>query len=214
MKQRFTMILLVVFTLFGSFTAVQASEERLSVSDLPFSGYYITVDDNAVDGLVFEDNQLYIYLTDSHSHLDEDSHSHEENLPGQEFIDFLEELHSFPHPDLKNYNEDVREVYLEEDNLPYDLQSVYEEIADLITPEMSQTDIQNLINNRVPGIYYTEKNGYQYYTIASPMVFEADGRWEIDLFGNQLYTFTMNENGTQLEDQNGVVYDYVSGIRP
>lgn len=210
MKRKLTTILLFALILIKPLVSIEAQEEPISLSDLPWNGYYITNNDHAIEGLLFEDNQLYIYVAD-HQH----QHQHgEEALPGDGFVHFLEELHSFPHPDLKNYNPDVRQLYLEEDNLPYDLQAVYEEITDLITADMSQTDIMKLINDRIPGIYYTEKNDYQYYLIASPTLYQEGDLWHIELFGNSLFTFSMEEMGKTITDQEGQTYQYVSGIRP
>ena len=82
----------------------------------------------------------------------------------------------------------------------------------MITPEMSQLDILNLINNRIPGIYYTEKDGYAYYTIASPTVFEEEDAWNIQLFGEEL--FVLEEVDGKLQDQDGITYEYLAGITP
>lgn len=205
MKRSLTILGLFFIVFLNPLKSIQA-EERQSVSALPFSGYFLTTSDHAIDGLLFEDNQLYIYLTGKDS-LDE-------GTTGQEWVGFLEEFHSFPHPDLKSYTGSVRDVYLEEYDLAYDLKDIYEEIAGLITPEMGQTDIQQLINNRVPGIYYTEKNDYQYYIIASPTVSQDGDRWHITLFGEELYTFEVDEGNTIITDQDGVEYEYISGIKP
>lgn len=203
MKKFFPMMYLLLL-FFTPAKRVIAEVPHQSVSDLPFSGYFLNTTEHAIEGLLFEDNQLYIYLND---HIDEET-------PGQEWSSFLKEFHSFPHPDLKNYSEAVRDVYLEENDLAYDLQVVYEEIATLITPEMSQGDIQQLINNRVPGIYYTEKNDHQYFTIARPTVSNEANIWQLSLFGEDLYRFEFKEGQASIKDQDGVVYDYISGIKP
>lgn len=204
MIKKFLPIVCLLLAFFAPLKSTMAEEVTQSVSDLPFSGYYLTASEHAIEGLLFEDNQLYIYLSD---HLKEET-------PGQEWVTFLEDFHSFPHPDLKNYSEGVRDLYLKEYDLAYDLQAVYEEVATLITPEMSQTDIQHLINNRVPGIYYTEKNDNRYYIIASPTVSKEDNIWQLSLFGEDLYRFEFEEGLSSIEDQEGVVYDYISGIKP
>lgn len=84
----------------------------------------------------------------------------------------------------------------------------------MITPDMSQLDIQNLINNRVPGIYYTQKNGYRYYIIASPTVRQLQDSWNITLFDETLFEFTVDEADGVITDQDGVIYEYVAGITP
>lgn len=210
-----------------------SAEESQSIEDLPFSGYYITPEGNGVTGIVFENNQLLIYIDDisnyshgefyhSHDHDHEheenheeehlEEHDHEESVPDQAFIESLFELNSFPHPDLSGYTAPVRDVYLEEGNLPYDLQSVYEEITAKITPDMSQSDIIELINNHIPGIYYTEREGFSYFIIASPEVTQINEEWTISLFGNDLYKFTQDDRN--LIDSNGTIYEYVDGITP
>lgn len=207
MNKKVAMLILIVMIIVSPLTKVQAqtSATRQSIAELPFSGYYIATEDYAVEGLLFEDNQLYIYLND-------DSHSSE--LEGHEWVHFLEEFHSFPHPDLKSYTNSVRDRYLEEYDMAYDLQAEYQEITELITPEMGQQDVQNLINNRIPGIYYTEKNDYKYYTIASPMVTNEGDDWHVSLFGEALYTFSIAEDETLIRDQAGIEYEYIPGIKP
>lgn len=186
---------------------ISAEAERTSISDLPFEGYYLAPEDHAVEGLLFEGNQLHIYLTDEHLLT--------ETTQGKEWVDYLAKLHSFPHPDLLNYSEGVRDLYLEEYDLPYDLQTIYQEITALIEPEMSQHDVQQLINNRIPGIYYTEKNEFAYYTIASPSVEEdANGLWHIELFGEKLYSLEIDLDKGVIRDQEGVIYGYLAGIKP
>lgn len=206
----------------------EAEADTMTLSDLPFQGYFVATSDYAVEGLLFEENQLFIYV--NHQLLDDDpghDHGHDddddddyhvgheaEDILGQDWLDTLEELHSFPHPDLKNYSESVRKRYLEELDLPYDLQAVYQEIAEQITPDMSQADIKRMIDNRVPGIYYTEKNDYQYYQIANPTVIMEGDSYQIHLFGEHLYTFESSDNQTMIQDQVGVTYDYIPGINP
>lgn len=189
-----------------SSATVSAQEERQSISNLPFEGYFLAPEESGIAGLLFENNQLLIYLAEEDIiELDDLKH---------DFIHFLEDFHAFPHPDLKNYNEDVRNLYIEESDLPYDLKEVYEEITGMITPDMSQLDIQNLINNRVPGIYYTQKNGYRYYIIASPTVRQLQDSWNITLFDETLFEFTVDEADGVITDQDGVIYEYVAGITP
>lgn len=234
-----TVFLLIcsLLTVFFNLNYTVSAEESTSIEDLPFSGYYITPEGHGITGLVFMDNQLRIYIDDTshyshgefyhshdhdhshdedHSHEDEhehdDAHNHNESFPDQAFIESLFELNSFPHPDLSSYTDSVRDVYLEEGNLPYDLQSVYEEITTQITPDMSQSDIIELLNNHIPGIYYTEREGFNYFIVASPDVIQTDDGWTISLFGNELYYFTNDDYN--LIDGNGVTYEYVDGVTP
>lgn len=204
MKKNLLFCLLMVIALVNPTNSAMAEEVRQSIADLSLEGYYIAPEDHAFEGLLFEDNQLLIYISDEHQ-LDDET-------LGQERVQWLADFHSFPYPDLSNYSESVRERYLSEDDLPYGLKATYEEITAMITPEMSQTDIQDLINNRIPGIYYTEKDGYAYYTIASPTVTEEEGVWHIQLFGQEL--LTLEETEGKLLDQEGVVYEYLAGITP
>ena len=177
------------------------------VADLPFSGYFMPSEDHAVEGLLFEDNQVYIYVKDSQHHDPEGNQAQ-----GQDLLAHLEELHSFPYPDLKNYSPQVRDVYLEEGNLPYDLKEEYQAITDQIQPDMSQEDILNLINNHIPGIYYTHKDGYQYYILASPSIEEKGSAWQIRLFGQDI--IELEEESGNLMDQEGTIYERVDGIKP
>lgn len=195
MKKAIFICLMVVFSVFPM--AVEAQTDRQSIDSLPFDGYFAAPDDYAIEGLLFKGNQLLIYVNNSQD--------------GHDRVHELEEFHDFPHPDLKSYTEGLRQVYMESGDLPYDLKDIYAEITELITPEMSQGDVQNLINNRIPGIYYTEKNGYDYYTIASPVVTQVDGAWQIQLFEEVL--FTLEEVDGTLVDQDGVIYQF-SGIQP
>lgn len=234
MKRRYLIKLVFVLSMFVPSQTGQAQAQAeveadtMTLSDLPFQGYFVVTSDYAVEGLLFEENQLFIYV--NHQLLDDDpghDHGHDddddddyhvghevEDILGQDWLDTLEELHSFPHPDLKNYSESVRQRYLEELDLPYDLQAVYQEIAEQITPDMSQADIKRMIDNRVPGIYYTEKNDYQYYQIANPTVSMEGDSYQIHLFGEHLYTFESSDNQTMIQDQAGVTYDYIPGINP
>lgn len=204
MKKRYLFKWGLILSMFVPSHTIEAEEAALTLSDLPFQGYYVTTSEQAIEGLLFEENQLYIYLND---HLHDDT-------PGQEWAEFLEEFHSFPHPDLKNYSAGVRERYLEEYDLAYDLQAVYQEIAEQITPEMSQADIQRLIDNRVPGIYYTHKNDKPYYQIARATVYQEGDSYQLHLFGEHLYTFESSENHTLIKDQDGNTYEYIPGINP
>lgn len=204
MKRNLFLLIGLLFTLVRPANNVFAQSEEQNLSDVPFEGYYIAPEDHAIEGLLFEENQLLIYIKDEHDLTDE--------ATGLEKSQWLAEFHSFPYPDLSNYSEGVRERYLSEDNLPYDLQADYEEITSMITPEMSQLDILNLINNRISGIYYTEKDGYAYYTIANPTVLEEEGMWNIQLFGEEL--FVLEEVDGKLQDQDGITYEYLAGITP
>ncbi len=221
MKKICCFILNVYLFLGISPISVQA-EDNLSIDDLPFSGYYLAPEDHGIEGLLFENNQLRIYINDEsryrhgdsyhhHDHSHDDASSHE-SVPDQRFIEYLFELNSFPHPDLENYTPQVRGVYLEENDLPYDLASIYQEITDQITPEMSQSDIIELINRSIPGIYYTEKEGFSYFIIAKPTVTHSDNKWSISLFGNDL--FQLNVEGTDLIDTQGTQYQYIDGVKP
>ncbi|MFL2129715.1 hypothetical protein [Ruoffia sp. FAM 26255] len=204
MKRNLFLLIGLLFTLIGPKSSVLAQGEEQILSDVPFEGYYIAPEDHAIEGLLFEENQLLIYIKDQQDLTDQ--------ATGLEKSQWLTDFHSFPYPDLSNYSEGVRERYLSEDNLPYDLQADYEEITSMITPEMSQLDILNLINNRIPGIYYTEKDGYAYYTIANPTVLEEEDAWNIQLFGEEL--FVLEEVDGKLQDQDGITYKYLAGITP
>lgn len=204
MKRNLCLTLMMILTLLSPMNIVMAEEIRPSISTMEIDGYYLAPEDYAFEGLLFEDNQLLIYISDEHEW-------NEETL-GQERVHWLEDFHSFPHPDLLTYSSSVRERYLEEYDYDYDLKSIYEEITDMITPEMSQSDIQVLINNRIPGIYYTEKDGYAYYTIASPTVYEEEGVWYIQLFGEEILEIEVTEG--KLQDQEGITYEYLAGITP
>lgn len=216
MRTKYLRIFWLMLAIFMPLKNASAEAIRPSISDLPFSGYYLATTEHVVDGLLFEGNQLYIYLStpSAHSHEEEMEAVEDDALKGQQLVTFLEELHSFPHPDLKNSSESVRDLYLEDYDLPYDLQAIYQEVTSMITPELSQTDIQNLINNRVPGIFYTEKNHYQYYIIASPTVIEDNNTWQINLFGEELYRFEVDETQAVIIDQEGIIYENIPGIKP
>ena len=67
-------------------------------------------------------------------------------------------------------------------------------------------------NNHIPGIYYTEREGFNYFIVASPDVIQTDDGWTISLFGNELYYFTNDDYN--LIDGNGVTYEYVDGVTP
>ncbi len=230
MKKICQLLLTIFFTLTIFQNTVQAMD-NLSIDDLPFAGYYLAPEGYGVEGLLFENNQLRIYINDDsryshgssyhqHDHSDHDhshdDHSHDdhshETVPDQAFIERLFELNSFPHPDLENYTPQVREVYLEENDLPYDLVSVYQEIISQITPEMSQSDIIELINRSIPGIYYTEREGFNYFILAKPTVNQLNDQWTISLFGNEL--FQLSVDGTDLIDSQGTHYQYVDGVKP
>lgn len=204
MIRELVIFLLLAITLINPAKMVMAEEEARSILELPVEGYYIAPENYAFDGLLFEDNQLIIYVKDEHD-LSQDAE-------GIDRLQKLAEFHSFPHPDLGSYTDSVRARYLEQYDLDYDLKEIYEEITELITPEMSQAEVQDLINNRIPGIYYTEKDGYAYYTIAKPTVIEEDGQWIVQLFGEDIITLEV-DNGKIL-DQEGVVYEYLAGITP
>lgn len=154
---------------------------------------------------MFEGNQLTIYIQDP-CQLDSDA-------KGAEFLHQLEELHSFPHPDLASYNDTLRNKYLEEYDLPYDLKEAYQAVVDQIQSDMSGKDIQFLINQAVPSICYTEKNGYHYYVIASPQVIDYEAGWLIQLFGQELFSIESPSAGC-LIDQSTIEYEYVDGIQP
>lgn len=197
MKKAIFICLMVVFSVFPM--AVEAQTDRQSIDSLPFDGYFAAPDDYAINGLLFKQNQLVIYVDDA------------VDLEGHNRVDHLADFHDFPHPDLMRYTEGVRQLYIENGDLPYDLQATYEEITAMITPDMSQNDVLNLINNRIPGIFYTEKDGFSYYTIASPLVSKVDEAWHIQLFEEVL--FTLEEVDGTLVDQDGVIYQF-SGIQP
>ncbi|UUX33493.1 hypothetical protein [Fundicoccus culcitae] len=199
MKKAIFICLMMVFSVFSTPVGTQAQTERQSIDRLPFEGYFMGPDDYAIEGLLFKENQLIIYVNDDTS------------LEGHDRVHHLVEFHDFPHPDLMSYTESLRQVYMESGDLPYDLQAIYEEITAKITPEMSQNDVQDLINNRIPGIYYTEKNGYDYFTIASPIVSQTADAWQIQLFDEVI--FILEEVEGTLQDQDGVVYQF-SGIQP
>ncbi|MBG9981147.1 hypothetical protein HZY91_08610 [Facklamia sp. DSM 111018] len=201
MTKLWTLLVSVVIVLSGAGSQVLAAE---SISDLPFEGYYLAPEDHAIEGLLFDENQLFIYLDEAFA----------EKAEGQERVAFLEEMHNFPHPDLKQYTDSVAELYLEEAQLDYDLKDIYQEITEKITPEMSQADVMDLINNRIPGIYYTEKNEFKYYLIASPSVEEVDDQWQITLFGKEIFTFDQQEDQAVLIDQDKVEYQFIPGFRP
>lgn len=207
--------------------------EESAKNTLPIQGYYVSGEDNAVSGILFEDNQMKIYINDQsyyghgrhyhehthdHSHGDDhhgDQHGH--NHPhkphkGVELVESLFELNSFPHPDLKNYSPSVQQTYLDSYNLPYDLQEIYQKITDNIKPDMSQLDIIKEMNNCIPGIYYTEKEGFRYFILAAPTVVVDDNELTIELFGEEIMSLTKTEN--KLVDQDGSEYEHVEGIRP
>lgn len=214
------------------------ASQGLSVEDMPFTGYYVAPDDYAIEGLLFDERQLIIYVHNGgdiagehdhhHGHEAHDSHMHDvtEEVPhhdhevdnvegalsGQERVNALASLHSFPHPDLANYSEGLREHYLDELKLPYDLKGTYAEITQQITPEMSQTDIIHLINNTIPSIYYTEKDGYAYYIIANPDVEQVDNVWIVSLFGEEI--IRLEGSGWRIEDEEGITYEFIDGIVP
>ena len=238
MKKSILFKIVLILMLIMPITSKWASaEEAKTLSDLPFQGYFIGPEDSGIEGLLIEDNQLYIYIKD-HSkfyeaegchhhgaegdyeeeetdHEGEEMHHHEveaEDYFDQEFIQWLFEFASFPYPDLKAYSPSVRKVYLEELQMPTDMQVAYMDIAEEITPEMSQLDILNLINNRIPGVYYTEKFGYQYFTLASPTVTESKDYWKLSLLGNDI--FSLKQEGRDIVDSKGTTYEYIDGIKP
>ena len=92
--------------------------QGMELKDLPFEGYYINQEDNAIEGLVFKENELYVYVKVLEA-IDED-------LAGYEDLAQLTEFHSFPYPDLNAYSQSVKQVYMEEFNLPFDLQEIYQ----------------------------------------------------------------------------------------
>ena len=223
------------FTILGpnsNFGGQVLAEEVKTLSDLPFKGYFVGPEDSGIEGLLIEDNQFYIYIKDhskfhsrsgghDHGHgytedHGEETEEHEEEVSetyfDQEFIEWLFEFSSFPYPDLKAYSKSVRERYFEELDFPTDMQAVYREIAEEITPEMSQLDILDLINNRIPGIYYTEKFGYQYFTLASPSVLKKEDQWIIHLLGNDV--MHLQADGRNIVDSNGTIYEFIDGIKP
>lgn len=202
MYKRFikSLICLLVLSMTGLTHKIQATE----LKDLPFEGYYLNQEDNAIEGLVFKGNELYVYVKVLEA-IDED-------LAGYEDLAQLTEFHSFPYPDLNAYSQSVKQVYLEEFNLPFDLQKTYQNLLDQIETKMSQEDVLHLLNQRIPGIYYDQKAGYHYFIIASPLVTEVDDGWRVFLFGQELFTF--KQVGQKLLDQAGREFEYVDGIMP
>lgn len=198
------------------------AKEKTTLMDLPFQGYFMGPEESGVEGILIENNQLLIYIKDhsrfydnaeSHHH-GASTHHHEETKSyiDQEFIQWLFEFNSSPYPDLKSYSESVRQAYLEELHMPKNLQKVYSDLAQEITPEMSQLDILDLIHNRIPGIYYTEKFGYQYFVIASPTVKRSEDTWEIRLLGKDI--ISLKQEGNKIIDNKGIIYEYIDGIKP
>lgn len=226
-----------VMTTLGTTHLVGHASEVKKIDDLPFQGYFIGPEDSAIQGLLFEDNQIWLYIkpeadpvTSGHGHehghdegasleSDEDSahveeHAHEDesHFIDMPFIEELFEFASFPYPDLKNYTANVRARYYEELNMPADLQKAYLDLAEEITPDMSQEDVFHLINSKIPGILYTEKFGYQYFILASPSVVQSSEGWEIHLLGHKV--FELKQEGNHLVDQKGRVFEYIDGIKP
>ncbi|XJS10914.1 hypothetical protein ACF3NG_01225 [Aerococcaceae bacterium WGS1372] len=204
MLREIAIYLILTISLLNPAKLALAQEEAITIMDLPMEGYYIAPDDYAIDGLLFEGNQLVIYVKDAHE-LSPDT-------AGTERLQWLRDFHSFPHPDLGSYSKSVRDRYLAQYDLDYDLKATYEEIADLITADMSQAEVQDLINNRIPGIYYTEKDGYSYYTIAKPTVIEENGQWKVQLFGEDVIDLQFEEG--RILDQEGIIYEFLAGIKP
>lgn len=178
--------------------------QGMELKDLPFEGYYINQEDNAIEGLVFKENELYVYVKVLEA-IDED-------LAGYEDLAQLTEFHSFPYPDLNAYSQSVKQVYMEEFNLPFDLQEIYQNLLNQIEPKMSQEDVLHLLNQEIPGIYYTQRAGYHYFIIASPSVTEVDDGWQVFLFGQELFTF--KQAGQKILDHAGREFEYVDGILP
>lgn len=77
---------------------------------------------------------------------------------------------------------------------------------------MSQEDVLHLLNQEIPGIYYTQRAGYHYFIIASPSVTEVDDGWQVFLFGQELFTF--KQAGQKILDHAGREFEYVDGIMP
>lgn len=204
MMREIAIYLILTITLLNPAKLALTQEEAITIMDLPMEGYYIAPDDYAVYGLLFEGNQLVIYVKDAHE-LSPDT-------AGTERLKWLADFHSFPHPDLGSYSKSVRDRYLAQYDLDYDLKATYEEIADLITADMSQAEVQDLINNRIPGIYYTEKDSYAYYTIATPTVTKIDGQWKVQLFGEDVIDLQFEKG--RILDQEGIVYEFLAGIKP
>lgn len=215
---------------------VPVSEAKdLSLKDLPFNGYYLAPEESGIEGLHFKDNQLIVYikddsrytidthnhdhdhkLTENKDHQHDESHQHNENhravTGDQEFIEWLFQFNAFPYPDLQAYSTSVRERYKEENNLPIDLQKDYLAIAEKITPEMTQRDIIDLINQTIPDISYTQKNNYNYFIISCPTVTESNKEWTVELFGEEIFIFAQDSD--KLVDNHGNTYDYIDGITP
>lgn len=202
MYKKFIKSLICLFILLTS--GLTHKIQAMELKDLPFDGYYLNQEDNAIEGLVFKENELYVYVKVLEA-IDED-------LAGYEDLAQLTEFHSFPYPDLNAYSQSVKQVYLEEFNLPFDLQETYQNLLDQIEPKMSQEDVLHLLNQEIPGIYYNQRAGYHYFIIASPLVTEVDGGWQIVLFGQELFTFKQADQ--KIIDQAGREFEYVDGIRP
>ncbi|MCR8968484.1 hypothetical protein [Facklamia sp. 7083-14-GEN3] len=206
----------------------------LSLDSLPFKGYYIAPEESGIEGLLFQDNQLIVYIKDvsryahsehEHDHNQENveknnvnpesEHAHENHSDlavDQEFIEWLFQFNSFPYPDLQAYSTSVQERYKEENNLPTDLKKEYLAITEKITPEMTQRNILDLINQTIPNIFYTHKNNYNYFIISCPTVTKNNKEWIVELFGEEIFIFSQDEG--KLLDNHGNTYEYVDGITP
>ncbi|MGF3065842.1 hypothetical protein ACQV2Q_00410 [Facklamia sp. P12950] len=223
---------LLVISLLSPCSLVKA--ESSSMKELPFSGYYLAPEASSIEGLLFQENQLIIYIKDEsgyahpvygHDHEDnydneqqdvekdiKSNKDHHDDTIDQEFIEWLFEFNAYPYPDLKNYSISVQERYKKENNLPINLKEVYLAIVDQITPEMTQRNILDLINQTIPDISYTQKNDYNYFTISCPTITVNNDHWTVQLFGEEIFSFVQQSG--QLIDNHGNTYEYIDGIKP
>lgn len=170
-----------------------SAEERF-----PYDGTFTTTDENAlVHQIVMGEDEVQLNLS-------EENFQKEENGPKVQSLLDLTMLKESSALRVTNPSDPQPPNYLED--LGIDYASIYREVAELIKPEMSRDDIDELIDQFLPSVEWVEEGNAVSIVARNPNFRQnQDGKWRISLW-NELFLLIEEIDEASFEAQNGVVY--------
>lgn len=171
----------------------------LAEEPFPYAGVFATTDGSAlIYQIEIEENEVQL-------HLNEENLQKEENAPQVQSLLDLTRLEETAALKAANPSDPQPPNYLED--LGIDYESIYREVAELITPEMSREEIDELIDQFLPAIEWVEKADSVSIIARNPQFRQnQDGKWRISLW-NELFLLVEEIDDASFETQNGVVYE-------
>lgn len=183
--------LLLMFSGFPS--AIFAEEE------FPYDGTYLTEENYAIQGFVFDQEQETITILIDHS--------------ASRLKNRVSELMNFNYAGYYEIMLDSKEAetYMTAmQNEPIIYDEILKEVADEIEPWMTRTDVFKLIDQQMPGLhFYPEWHNFNEAMIVQPIIETSQNLWIISTQARRILRFEINDDLNQITDDYQVTYTKV-----